>query len=100
MTTRRGAITDSEVREDEFTVAAEVSLSAMFGYSNHLRGVTQGKGEFSMEYKVRILRVLGVCCGRGADGSGCAQTHQPVLANVQKDMEEAYRKAIGMKEKK
>lgn len=69
---RRGTITDSEVREEEFTCTAEVALNDMFGYSSHLRGVTQGKGtsarlvptlnlmshgffagEFSMEYKVR-----------------------------------------------
>jgi translation elongation factor EF-G len=44
---------DSEVRDDEFTAIAEVALNDMFGYSNQLRGSTQGKGEFSMEYKVR-----------------------------------------------
>ena len=43
---------DSEVRDDEFTASAEVALNDMFGYSNQLRGSTQGKGEFSMEYKV------------------------------------------------
>ena len=43
---------DSEVRDDEFTAIAEVALNDMFGYSNQLRGSTQGKGEFSMEYKV------------------------------------------------
>jgi len=49
---RRGTIVDSEVREDEFTAVAEVALNDMFGYSSQLRGATQGKGEFSMEYKV------------------------------------------------
>ena len=43
---------DSEVRDEEFTAIAEVALNDMFGYSNQLRGSTQGKGEFSMEYKV------------------------------------------------
>jgi len=51
--TRRGTIIDSEVRDDECTIVAEVALNDMFGYSNQLRGSTQGKGEFSMEYKVR-----------------------------------------------
>ena len=54
LVSRRGTIVDSEVREDEFTVTAEVALNDMFGYSNQLRGSTQGKGEFSMEYKVRF----------------------------------------------
>ena len=53
ITSRRGVILDSEVRDDEFTVTAEVALNDMFGYSSQLRGQTQGKGEFSMEYKVR-----------------------------------------------
>ena len=54
ITSRRGTILDSEVRDDEFTVTAEVALNDMFGYSSQLRGQTQGKGEFSMEYKVRL----------------------------------------------
>ncbi|KAI0919928.1 Elongation factor G, mitochondrial [Taiwanofungus camphoratus] len=74
---RRGTITDSEVREDEFTAIAEVALNDMFGYSSHLRGVTQGKGEFSMEYK----------------------NHMPVLPNVQKELEEAYRKTLPQSKK-
>lgn len=54
LNTRRGTIVDSEVREEEFSCIAEVALNDMFGYSNSLRGSTQGKGEFSMEYKVRL----------------------------------------------
>lgn len=74
---RRGTIIDSEVREDEFTAIAEVALNDMFGYSNQLRGATQGKGEFSMEYK----------------------THLPVLPNIQKELEEAYRKTLPQSKK-
>ncbi|KAH7870179.1 elongation factor G, mitochondrial [Lentinula edodes] len=72
LNTRRGTIIDSEVRDDEFTCIAEVALNDMFGYSNQLRGSTQGKGEFSMEYK----------------------THMPVLPHFQKELEEAYKKTM------
>ena len=41
---RRGTIIDTEVRDDEFTVTADVALNDMFGYSSQLRGMTQGKG--------------------------------------------------------
>jgi elongation factor G len=50
LTSRRGSIIDSEVRGDDFT--EEVALNDMFGHSSQLRGATQGKKEFSMEYKV------------------------------------------------
>lgn len=66
---RRGTIADTEVRDEEFNLTAEVALNDMFGYASQLRGMTQGKGEFTMEY----LR------------------HAPVLPNVQKDMMEAHR---------
>ncbi|KAK4058166.1 Elongation factor G, mitochondrial [Microbotryomycetes sp. JL221] len=66
---RRGTIADTEVRDEEFSLTAEVALNDMFGYASQLRGMTQGKGEFTMEY----LR------------------HAPVLPNVQKDMMEAHR---------
>ena len=52
---------DSEVRDEEFTAIAEVALNDMFGYSNQLRGSTQGKGEFSMEYKVLYIITLWCC---------------------------------------
>lgn len=66
---RKGAIVDTEIRDEEFTLTAEVSLNDMFGYASTLRGITQGKGEFTMEY----LR------------------HSAVLPFVQKEMMEAYR---------
>jgi len=43
---RKGTIIDTEVRDDEFTLTAEVALNDMFGYSSQLRGMTQGKGMF------------------------------------------------------
>lgn len=65
---RRGTILDSEVRDEEFTCTAEVPLNDMFGYSSQLRGVTQGKGEFSMEYRVRSLFSLWVSKLKRSDG--------------------------------
>jgi len=47
---RKGIITTTELKSDIVTINAEVSLKNMFGYSTDLRSVTQGKGEFSMEY--------------------------------------------------
>jgi len=48
---RRGLVTGTEASEEYFTVYGEVPLNEMFGYSNELRSLTQGKGEFSMEFK-------------------------------------------------
>ncbi|KAK3694536.1 mitochondrial elongation factor g 1-like protein [Podospora appendiculata] len=47
---KRGTIVDTEVGADDFTMVADCSLNAMFGFSTHLRAATQGKGEFSMEF--------------------------------------------------
>ncbi|KAI9097019.1 P-loop containing nucleoside triphosphate hydrolase protein [Phlyctochytrium arcticum] len=48
---RKGTIGDSEVVDDYVEVHADVPLNDMFGFSTDLRSCTQGKGEFSMEYK-------------------------------------------------
>lgn len=67
---RHGVINDSEVRDGYATVNAQIPLNQMFGYSSDLRSASQGKGEFSMEYKC----------------------HQPVLRSDQEDMVKAYQK--------
>jgi elongation factor G len=46
---RRGQITDSEVRGNARIITAEVPLSEMFGYTTVLRGMTQGRASSSME---------------------------------------------------
>ncbi|OIW28062.1 translation elongation factor G [Coniochaeta ligniaria NRRL 30616] len=47
---KRGTIVDTEIGADDFTLVADCSLNAMFGFSSHIRAATQGKGEFSMEF--------------------------------------------------
>jgi elongation factor G len=48
---RRGTIASTEKHESFVTAMAEVPLADMFGYATDLRSATQGKGEFSMEFK-------------------------------------------------
>jgi elongation factor G len=50
MQKRNAVINDTEVGVDDFTAYADVSLNGMFGFSSNLRAMTQGKGEFSMEF--------------------------------------------------
>jgi elongation factor G len=51
VTKRGGNIYNSEPKGDVFVIEADVALSKMFGFASKLRGMTQGQGEFSMEYK-------------------------------------------------
>jgi len=49
--TRRNAILlSNESHEGYSTMISEVPLNDMFGYSTELRSLTQGKGEYSMEF--------------------------------------------------
>lgn len=65
---RRGVIVNSTTNEGYAIIEAEVPLSEMFGYSTDLRSATQGKGEFTMEFK----------------------KYSPVPRNVQEDMVKKY----------
>lgn len=66
----RGVITNTEVDVDFTKILCDVPLKEMFGYSSDLRSMTQGKGEFTMEYR----------------------THQPVMPGVQKELVAEYQK--------
>jgi elongation factor G len=50
VSSKRGVILGTESREGYAVISAEVPLAEMFGYSNDLRSMTQGKGSFSMEF--------------------------------------------------
>ncbi len=50
ISSKRGVILGTETREGFTVLTAEVPLSEMFGYSNDLRSMTQGKASFSMEF--------------------------------------------------
>lgn len=47
---RRGMIKDQEVGAMGVRIKGEVPLSEMFGYIGHLRTITSGRGQFSMEF--------------------------------------------------
>ena len=67
---RSGMIMNTDLNEDGsgICIKADVPLAEMFGYSTDIRSSTQGKGEFSMEYK----------------------QHQPVAKTTQEELIKAY----------
>jgi len=68
---RMGMIQSSDMNDDGsgLKLEAQVPLANMFGYSIELRSLTQGKGEFTMEYF----------------------KHTPVPRNVQDELMEKYK---------
>lgn len=70
ITKRKGIIVDSDAQEDDTNIIADVPLNQMFGFSSELRSVTQGKGEFTMEYK----------------------NHMPTLQSIQEEIIAEYEK--------
>ncbi len=46
---KRGLITDSKHHGNVLVIDAKVPLAEMFGYSNEIRGLTAGRGTFTME---------------------------------------------------
>ncbi|TMW97665.1 hypothetical protein EJD97_005174 [Solanum chilense] len=48
---RKGVIIGNDQEGDDSVITANVPLNMMFGYSTSLRSMTQGKGEFTMEYR-------------------------------------------------
>lgn len=50
LSSRRGFLLGSDMRDEYTVIIAEVPLSEMFGYSTDLRSATQGKAGFSMEF--------------------------------------------------
>ena len=47
---RNAIITNTDTSNEWVTIYCEVELNDMFGYATELRSLTQGKGEFAMEY--------------------------------------------------
>jgi elongation factor G len=50
ITSRRGIICGTDMRDGVTVIAAEIPLSETFGYATDLRSMTQGQGTFTMEF--------------------------------------------------
>ena len=50
LSSKRGVITGSDMRDGTTVIYAEVPLASMFDYANEIRSMTQGKGGFTMEF--------------------------------------------------
>ncbi|XP_002962742.2 elongation factor G-2, mitochondrial [Selaginella moellendorffii] len=70
---RKGMIVNSEQEGDDAVITCHIPLNNMFGYSTSLRSMTQGKGEFTMEYykhlgvSAEVQRQLETSHKKGSD---------------------------------
>uniref|UniRef100_A0A1B6EF77 Elongation factor G, mitochondrial n=1 Tax=Clastoptera arizonana TaxID=38151 RepID=A0A1B6EF77_9HEMI len=74
MNKRQGLVTGIDGSSDWFTLYAEVPLNNMFGFVGELRSLTQGKGEYSMEYS----------------------RYSPTTPDVQQELIERYQESLGI----
>ena len=84
MSRRNGVIKASDTHNNWVTIEAEAPLNDMFGFATEIRSLTQGKGEYTMEYS------------RYAPTSGDTQEQiisQNALANSQNDAASTKRKS-------
>ncbi len=51
LNSRRGRIEGMEMVGNTQAIKASVPLSTMFGYATHMRGATQGRANYSMQFK-------------------------------------------------
>jgi elongation factor G len=51
LNSRRGRIEGMEMVGNTQAIRASVPLSTMFGYATHMRGATQGRANYSMQFK-------------------------------------------------
>jgi len=75
---RRGTVTNAAIDGAFCVIEAEVPLALMFGYATELRSASEGKGEFTMEYKC----------------------HQPVSSDRLQGIIEEYKKRNEAEEKR
>lgn len=72
LSSRRGMLQGSDMRDDYAVIIAEVPLSEMFGYSTDLRSKTQGKAGFTMEFSC----------------------YRPVPSSIQEQLVKKYREEV------
>jgi len=69
LSAKKASITSTSVSDGDVVVEASVPLASMFGYASELRGQTQGRGTFTMEFAKYEEVVGGLPASVGAASS-------------------------------